>query len=220
MKTPKLAQKVLKAEYAAVRSPLALVEHRLTTRLPARSRVRAGLERGLGSLDLFAGRFLGDEQVTRRGAELAGRAAQRERSADLTEQADALRAEADEVAGRGSAAAQARRRQASEQEQQKVSSALTRKQQEQQRAEEQAEQVEAQGKRAAAARADMKAQQARTQRAAGERQVEAKVSRATKSAQSQLKDASEQRSRAAERREDARTMEQLAETEKAKRKSS
>lgn len=219
MKTPKLVQQVMKAEYAVVRTPLGLVESRVVTKLPARSRLRAGVERSLGSIDVLAGRALGDQEVVRRGAELSGRATQRRRSADLADEAVALRNRAAEVAETGQAEAAARRQLAAEQEQADVSAALNREREAQQRAADEADAEAAAGTRAAAQRAEQRTQRARAKRSAGQQRLDAKVTQAAKATSQELRDAAEERSEAAERRQDAAMLAELADAEKQKRRS-
>jgi hypothetical protein len=59
-----LARKVLTAEYVALRTPLAVLDNKVVSHLPERSRVRRSVEMGLGVLDGLAERVLSDATGT------------------------------------------------------------------------------------------------------------------------------------------------------------
>jgi hypothetical protein len=62
---------IARLQYAAARLPFALFDERVVARYwEPDAPVRVGLERWLGSLDLIAGRFLGDDEISRRGLAL------------------------------------------------------------------------------------------------------------------------------------------------------
>jgi hypothetical protein len=62
---------IAKLQYAAVRLPFTLLDERLIARYWDQDAiVRVGFERWLGSLDLLAGRLLGNDEISRRGLAL------------------------------------------------------------------------------------------------------------------------------------------------------
>ena len=68
---PALPRSIIKLPYAAVRLPLTLLEDLVVTRYwDQDAPARVGFEHWLGSLDLFAGRLLADDEITRRGQAL------------------------------------------------------------------------------------------------------------------------------------------------------
>jgi hypothetical protein len=52
-------RKALRTEYVLLRTPLAVLDARVLTRLDEQSRVRTGVEKGLAALDSVAARVLG-----------------------------------------------------------------------------------------------------------------------------------------------------------------
>lgn len=63
--------RIARLQYAAARLPFTLLDEQVVARYwDHDAPVRVGFERWLGSLDLVAGRFLGDEEVSRRGLAL------------------------------------------------------------------------------------------------------------------------------------------------------
>lgn len=68
---PALPRSIVKLPYAAARLPFTLLEDLVVARYwDQDAPARVGFERWLGSLDLFAGRLLADEEITRRGQAL------------------------------------------------------------------------------------------------------------------------------------------------------
>jgi hypothetical protein len=68
-------RRIAKLQYAAARLPFTLFDQRVVARYWDRDApVRVGFERWLGSLDLLAGQLLGDDEISRRGQALIGRA--------------------------------------------------------------------------------------------------------------------------------------------------
>jgi hypothetical protein len=68
------ARRLIKDQYAAVRQALTLLDEQVLARYWAEDTpVRTGFERFLGQLDETAGRFLDDEELSRRGQDLLRR---------------------------------------------------------------------------------------------------------------------------------------------------
>ena len=84
-----LPRTVLRAEYALIRKPIQLAQDRLLTLFPADDARRLTVERVLGQVDSYAGRFLADTDLTGRGNDLQAHA-------DATAKAKALQAKARE----------------------------------------------------------------------------------------------------------------------------
>ena len=65
---------IAKLHYATVRLPFTLLNQGVIARYWDRdATIRVGSERWLGSLDLLAGRFLAEDEISRRGQALTGR---------------------------------------------------------------------------------------------------------------------------------------------------
>lgn len=68
---PALPRSIVKLPYAAARLPFTLLEDFVVARYwDQNAPARVGFERWLGSLDLFAGRLLADDEISRRGQAL------------------------------------------------------------------------------------------------------------------------------------------------------
>ena len=68
---PVMPRGIAKLQYAAVRLPFTLLDERLVARYWDQDAiVRVGFERWLGSLELLAGRLLGDDEISWRGLAL------------------------------------------------------------------------------------------------------------------------------------------------------
>ena len=68
---PAVPRSIARLPYAAARLPFTLLDERVVARYwDQDASVRVGFERWLGSLDLVAGRFLGDDEISRRGLAL------------------------------------------------------------------------------------------------------------------------------------------------------
>jgi hypothetical protein len=66
-----IPRSIARLQYAAARLPFTLFDEQVVARYwDPDAPVRMGLERWLGSLDLLAGRFLGDDEISRRGLAL------------------------------------------------------------------------------------------------------------------------------------------------------
>jgi colicin import membrane protein len=209
-----LAQKVLRLEYSLLRAPLGALE----TRLSRRPRLRLPLERVLAASDAAAGRLLGDSTIARRGETLREHADVAARAVTLSAEADQLRQEADEVRERGVAEADRKRNEARRTERQRVAEALEQEEQEEREAEARARAEAAEKKRAADARAQQRRNQATASRTAKDQQVRARTERATAPAKSALKESAKVKAAADERRADANTLSELADTEKQTRR--
>ncbi|MFN2562340.1 MAG: hypothetical protein ABR571_13730 [Jatrophihabitans sp.] len=60
-----LVRRAVQLEYSLLRTPLAVVKRNLTSRLSKDSKVRVGVERGLGTLDAVAGQLLSPPSTDR-----------------------------------------------------------------------------------------------------------------------------------------------------------
>ena len=68
---PAVPRSIARLQYAAARLPFTLLGEQVVARYwDQDAPVRVGFERWLGSLDLVAGRFLGDDEISRRGLAL------------------------------------------------------------------------------------------------------------------------------------------------------
>jgi hypothetical protein len=76
-----LVRRAVQLEYSLLRTPLAVVNRGLASRLRKDSKVRAGVERGLGTLDAVAGQLLSPPSTERRnGSSSNGSGEQRAKS--------------------------------------------------------------------------------------------------------------------------------------------
>lgn len=213
-----LPRKVATVEYSALRLPLTVL-HRGLTRLDDESPVRLSFERGLGSLDATVGRVLGSPELTRRGATLT-------RKAEVLEKAVALETKAAERKQQANAELQQskqtaeRKRVAATKQAQDEARSLHEQQQAERRAAEQQAQAEAKARTAAAER------EAQAKIDAAERDADEKVSTIEQRTQArtakpkaQLKDAASLASEAERERVTAERMAELADAEKASRRS-
>jgi hypothetical protein len=209
------------AEYTVIRLPLSVLETRVVERyLPEESPVRLGFERALGTLDATVGRVLSNPELTRRGAALARRSDVLAKAVALEEKAAVRKQEANAGLTQAKRAAERKRVDATQRAQ-----GVAKELHEQQKAERRA----AEEKAEAAARAEVEAVEREAQAALEREQaqlegrltaIESRTAARTAKPQAELQDAAELRGEAARERKTAARLGQLAETEKAQRKSS
>jgi vacuolar-type H+-ATPase subunit H len=219
MSVADLSRAVLRVQYRIARFPLELVEEQVVRRLDSEAPLRLVYERSLGALDAVVGNVLGVPALARRGTTKIVRSDKLMRAADLDAVADATIAQADsELKDARGAATQA------------VEDARA----ETARVVEQAQDTAEERKQAAIKTADQRANAAKKQadEAAAQRKgaahaakrVEHAVIRADQKlaeadAQAKLDAAQDNRSVAARKRAEADRLEDLADEEKAKRRS-
>ena len=219
MRFADLSRTVLRVQYQIARIPLQLVEEQLVARLDSDARLRLFYERSLGALDAVAGNVLDSPRLAQRGATKIERSEKLMSAADLDAVANATVAHANsELKDARGAATQA------------VEDA----QAEKARGAKQAQDSAEERKRAARETADQRADAAKKQAdetaaqrkgaADAAKRVEHAVIRAGEKlaevdAQAKLDEAQDNRSVAARKRADADRLEDLADEEKAKRRS-
>jgi hypothetical protein len=214
-----VSRAVLRVQYKMARYPLQLIEKQVVTRLDSKAPMRLFYERSLGLLDAAAGNVLGVPALARRGATTIEQSDKMMRAADIDAEADATLAAADSnLKGAREAATQA------------VQDAHAEKAQEAKQAREAAEER----KRAARDTADRHTEAAKKQagETAAQRKAAADVAKklehgviragekvAEVRAQAKLEEAQDNRGVAARKRVEADQLEDLADDEKAKRRS-
>ena len=67
------ARTALKTPYELLRLPSLLVQHHYLGKLPVENPARLGVEKVLGTIDVIAGRALGDSDIVERGTDLLDR---------------------------------------------------------------------------------------------------------------------------------------------------
>jgi hypothetical protein len=218
MKIYELPFAVLRFQYQLARFPLQLIEDRVVARLDAEAPARLFYERSIGALDATVGNVLGDATLEKRGAALVERGNALSRAAELD-------ATAEQTQRRADANVKAARERASEEQKQ----AHAAKESEVEEARNAAEDrkraaVETAQKRNAAVikQADEVAAQRVESVETAKRREEAVIGATERSAAaaaaSKLDDAQDKRGQAAKKRAQANKVEQLADTEKTKRK--
>jgi hypothetical protein len=214
-----LSRTLLRVQYRIARVPLQLIEDQLVERLDSDARLRLFYQRSLGLLDAVAGNVLGSPGLARRGASKIERTDKLMRAADLDAVANATIAQANsELKDARGAATQA------------VQDARAEKAQEAKQAQKTAEERKRTARNAADQRAGAAKKQAdetatrRKGAADATKRVEHGAIRAGEKlaevdAQAKLDDAQHNRGVAARKRVKANRLEDLADEEKAKRRS-
>ena len=209
---------LLRFQYQVARLPLQLIETRFVAQMDAEAPVRLWYERSLGMLDTAVGSALGDSAVRQRGATLVERS-------DALRRAARLDAAAEENAKASEAELEVTREKALQEKQEAFQE--TTRETEQARAEAQQRKRDAVEKAEEQVVADKKqVDEVAAQRKKAvdeakrdeEAQIEAEQRSAAKAAGAKLEDAQDKRIDAAGKRAQADKIEDLAETEKAKRK--
>ncbi len=212
-------QAVLRLQYRIVRFPLQMIEERVVARMGSEASARLYYERSLGLLDVVMGNALGDWRLAKRGGALAERS-------DALRRAAHLDAAADQARQQSSADLKAKNDKAIE-EQQDARAAKEREVEEARSSAEErkraAEQAAAQRTAAAKKQADDVAAQRKNSAEAAKRDKQAGIraneQKAAAAAKSKLDDAQARRTQADNKRARADRVEELADSEKQKRRS-
>jgi hypothetical protein len=210
---------VLRLQYRIVRFPLQMIEERVVARMGSEASARLYYERSLGLLDVVMGNALGDWRLAKRGGALAERS-------DALRRAAHLDAAADQARQQSSADLKAKSDKAIE-EQQDARAAKEREIEEARSSAEErkraAEEAAAQRTAAAKKQADDVAAQRKNSAEAAKRDKQAGIraneQKAAAAAKSKLDDAQARRTQADNKRARADRVEELADSEKQKRRS-
>ena len=219
MKFQEIPFAVLRLQYQIARLPLQLIEEQLAARLAAEAPARLFYERSLGALDVTVGNLLDVPELRRQGTALVKRSSILSEAAHLDATATRNREQADTKLEDARDEVVTDLTEARDATEQQVVEARTEADQRKREADAAAE------KRTAAAEkeADKAVAQRQKSAAAVKRQREAQVraveQAATVAAESKLKDAQAKRSAAASKRAQADQVDELADVEKAKRRS-
>ncbi|PZS14182.1 MAG: hypothetical protein DLM57_15130 [Pseudonocardiales bacterium] len=209
---------LLQLPYQAARIPLTVLDATLLKRLPADSPPRLVFERLLGSLDIVAGRLLGDRGVEHRGAGL------REHADTLS---DAVKLEQDAEQRRRAAAGtvQEARRQAStlredaqHRQREGVQEAVENERRDRGAATRRARTQASTAKQQADARAASRLEMIEQKRTSAEARADARTRRATTEAKANLSEAAQKKAGAASRRAEADELATLSEAKQQARK--
>ena len=210
---------VLRLQYRIVRFPLQMIEERVVARMGSEASARLYYERSFGLLDVVMGNALGDWRLAKRGGALAERS-------DALRRAAHLDAAADQARQQSSADLKAKSDKAIE-EQQDARAAKEREIEEARSSAEErkraAEEAAAQRTAAAKKQADDVAAQRKNSAEAAKRDKQAGIraneQKAAAAAKSKLDDAQARRTQADNKRARADRVEELADSEKQKRRS-
>lgn len=204
--------------YELTRRPLVAVGEGLTGRLPEDAAPRLYLDKAIGSADRLAGSLLHNDEIARRGTDRLERSAGLAKAATLERKAETKRAQARETQAAGRKKAESQRTAAQE----TLTHGL-----------DEADAVEAQAKRDARAaatkaasakkaaanrEASAKKSAADQRRARADQVASAKEKSAQRRAASELEEARDNQSAAADARKDADRLEELTEAKKAERR--
>jgi hypothetical protein len=214
-----LSRAVLRVQYQIARFPLQLIEEQVMTRLDSEASLRLIYERSLGVLDAAAGNVLGVPTLAQRGVTNIERSDTLMRAADLDAAANATVAQADsELKDARGAATQAEdeaHEEKAREAEQARDTAEGRKRAARKAADQRADAAKKQADETAAQRKGAAEAAKREEHAvirAGEKLAEA-------DAQAKLDEAQDNRGVAARKRAEADRLEDLADVEKAKRRS-
>jgi hypothetical protein len=219
MSVADLSRSVLRVQYQIARFPLQLIEEQLVTRLDSEAPLRLFYERSLGALDAVAGNVLGVPALARRGATKIARSDELRRAADLDAEADATIAQAEselkDARGAATQVVEDARAEKARVAKQAQDTAEERKRAARETADKRANAAEKQADEAAAQRKGAADAAKRVEHAV----IRADQKLAEADAQAKLDDAQDNRSVAARKRAEADRLEDLADEEKAKRRS-
>ncbi|MCV7420345.1 IF2 family translation initiation factor [Mycobacterium yunnanensis] len=209
---------ILRLQYQLVRLPLQLIEERVVSRLDAEAPARLVYERSLGVLDATVGNALGDARLKRTGASLAKRSDELARAARLEDAAneELRRAEADLRASRENVVDEVRDARA--QREQSVDEAAAAAEKRTRAAADAAQRRAGATKKEADDIAARLTKQAEAAKRADEQRIESVEKRVTAAAEDTLDDARQKQDAARAKRADADRLEELADTEKEKRR--
>lgn len=210
---------ILRLQYRIARFPFQMVADTVMTRLPAETPARLFYERSLGTVDAVVGGALGDVRLQSSGAALAERSDALSRAARLEAAAEAKREKADSAFKAKRAEANSEQQEAREARRRDEAAARDSAQQRTSRAADAAQKRATAAKRDADALANKQAgavEQARQKEREG---IRAEEQAAAAAAQSAMDDVAAKRSEAASRRMKADQLDDLADNEKANRRS-
>jgi hypothetical protein len=214
-----LSRTVLRFQYQIVRIPLALLDEQLVARLDSEARLRLLFERSLGLLDVAAGIVLDSPRLAQRGATNIERTDKLMRAADLDAEANATIAQANsELRVVRGAAAQATEDAHSETAH-AAKQAQDRADERKREARETASQLADAAKKQADESAAIRKGAADAAKQAEHGVIRAREKLAEADAQAKLDDAQDNRGIATRKRVRASRLEDLADEEKAKRRS-
>ncbi|BCI54037.1 hypothetical protein NIIDNTM18_33150 [Mycolicibacterium litorale] len=209
---------VLRFQYQIARFPLQMIEERVVARLDSEAPARLLYERSLGMLDLAVGNALSAPDVEQRGAALIERSEALRRAAQLDETATQVRDQADAELKSTREKAEREQQQAEQDREREIKqarqTASERKQNAVQNAQKRAADAKEQADQVAAQRVKA-AEDARRQEEAVIKATEKSVEQM---AQEKLDDAADKAGAAAAKRAQADRVEDLADTEKEKRR--
>ena len=212
-------QAVLRFQYRIARFPLQIIEERLVARMGSEAPARLFYERSLGLLDAAVGNALGDFRLAERGGALAERS-------DALRRAAQLDAAADQARQQSSADLKAKSDKAIEEQQDARADKEREVEEARSSAEERkraAEKAAAQRTAAAKKQADDVAAQRKNSAEAAKREEYARIraneQKAAAASKSKLDDAQARRTQADNKRAQADRVEELADSEKQKRRS-
>jgi hypothetical protein len=210
---------VLRLQYRIVRFPLQMIEERVVARMGSEASARLYYERSLGLLDVVMGNALGDWRLAKRGGALAERSDALRRAAHLDAAADQARQQSSADLKAKSDKAIEEQQDARAAKEREIEEARSSAEERKRAAEEAAAQRTAAAKKQAddvAAQRKNSAEAAKRDKQAGIRANEQKAAAASKS---KLDDAQARRTQADNKRARADRVEELADSEKQKRRS-
>jgi hypothetical protein len=214
-----LSRAVLRVQYQIARFPLQLIEEQVMTRLDSEASLRLIYERSLGVLDAAAGNVLGVPTLAQRGVTNIERSDKLMRAADLDAVANATVAQADselkDVRGAATQAEEEVHEEKAREAEQARDTAEGRKRAARKAADQRADAAKKQADETSAQRKGAAEAAKRQEHAvirAGEKLAEA-------DAKAKLDEAQDNRGVAARKRAEADRLEDLADEEKAKRRS-
>ena len=219
MKIAEVPFAVLRFQYQIARIPFQLIEDQMAARLYKETPARLFYERSLGTVDAAIGNLLGDSKLKQRGTALVERSDALTRAAKLDAQATAKREQADAKLDATHQEVVTDIQEARDATEQEAVDARITAAERKRAAEEAAEKRVAEAKKQAdefAARRKNAAQSAKRQE---EAKIRAAEKNATEAAKAKLDDAQAKRDEAARKCAQADRVEELADTEKQKRKS-
>jgi hypothetical protein len=204
-------------QYQIARYPLQLVHDRVVGNLDPEAPARLLYERVLGQLDSTVGRVLRDPKLAARGDALAERSAELARAAVLDEQAAQTKRRADATLNSEREQAIKEQNDARARREQKVSEAQRTADERKRAATETVQSRTVGAKKRANDAAARKVDAVETAKRNDQNRVRSAEEKVVSSARTTLDDARAQRNRAADKREQADRIEELADAEKKKR---
>lgn len=221
MKLSTLPREAAKLQYVVVRAPLTLVERQVMVRYVADdASLRLRFERLLASFDAVAGKWLGDDGLSRRGRALAHRSAMLETAAELEEKAARRKAHADQALASSADTAATERRDAQARQAANIAAAARREKTAKAQARRQVDSRAAAEKQKIAQRAQTTIERAEQLKAAEQNRIAKRQRQATAAPKQQLSDANSKKRAAAGTRAEAKRLNTLAVRERQQRQTS